>query len=964
MTVASDLNKQDFVGDGSTVAFPFNIQANDISWIIGQVDKATQTGTTALNADQEASPGGTFTFDVAPANMSRVTILRFVPLDQLLDLPDFTPFPARNVEDSLDKVTMALAQFFNAITGGNISGPLIMDNNIPIMFANVDESVDPNDLGVYRLINTAANEWNIDTSDGAGGWVTLVEVVNGIWNFPVIARTSVIPSDVSDLVNKLYSDTGDAALESAKVNRSGDTMTGDLFVPLEPTTGSSATSRFFVETLIEGIFGGLQFKGFWDASGGLLPASPDNGDFYIIAVGGILNVSDGINPPTPTMVNPGDTITFDGDTGFWVGIVATSTALGTSFVPTGTNYTETNVQAALVEADSRMFVHADDNVAETINGVKRFTTQLKVTTNIPFDLEGVNTIGASGDCRQRTNNSDITTFEKRNQAGTVWLPVMQILDDGQLQLDSVVNFITNFNVANSQTFNFRNNLGEINNSGAHRIFQSGGDDWAIQTNILGVWRSAINVDSTNSTVMFDLNGAVTARFEPVGSTSTSAQGVITQEKGDARYGTLDGGNTWNDLQTFTAERRMHNGTPTQFLNQSNFADSNGSKRILIDVINSLRLQHNNGGVWQDGIEIDGNGQTKLYDLNGTLTANFELAGTSTPNSTGVITRNKGDARYGQLGVSNNWGVGINTFEDVHIRNNDDLIFLNTTDFAAALGAKRLINTTGNDLSIQHHNGGAFQNAIEITSSGLTVIYGVNGIATAIFDIAGSGVTAVTSVITREKGDARYAELAGADFTGSVGIGEFGSDVTIPLVVDNNNVASEAVCFELRCGLSSTAAIRIRGNTNQQILDFDATGDMNWSSTAIPSLSINGVQAALLAAAGTVVNSSQNIITREKGDARYAPISDATLKTDIEAAVDCLSIVNQFKPVTYQWKDDPRIIPDDKEHYGLLAQDVEKVVEGAVADLGDMKALNTTDLIGLLVGAVQELSAEVAALKEK
>lgn len=56
---------------------------------------------------------------------------------------------------------------------------------------------------------------------------------------------------------------------------------------------------------------------------------------------------------------------------------------------------------------------------------------------------------------------------------------------------------------------------------------------------------------------------------------------------------------------------------------------------------------------------------------------------------------------------------------------------------------------------------------------------------------------------------------------------------------------------------------------------------------------------------------------------------------------------------------------DKKHYGLLAQDVQKLFPDLVKENGDgYLSVNYIELIPLLIQAVQELSGEVEELKKQ
>jgi hypothetical protein len=107
---------------------------------------------------------------------------------------------------------------------------------------------------------------------------------------------------------------------------------------------------------------------------------------------------------------------------------------------------------------------------------------------------------------------------------------------------------------------------------------------------------------------------------------------------------------------------------------------------------------------------------------------------------------------------------------------------------------------------------------------------------------------------------------------------------------------------------------------------------------------------------------------------YQP-SDITLKKDIKDLDKAMSIINQLRPKTYHYKDDGNFklmnLPTGLR-YGLIAEDVEKVLPGLVkqtdfeiahdADVKNgkpsekFKALNYTELIPIIIKGMQEQQA--------
>jgi hypothetical protein len=257
MTVTVIENTQIFVGDGIATVFPFTIQTYSAEWIFALVNNVEQSHTVNINADQESQAGGTVTFDVPPALATSVVISRQVPLTQLVDFPEYGAFPARNNEDGLDKITMALSQFVD------------------------------------------------------------ISTVNG------------------------------------KVNRAGDTMSGQLNVPISPSDVTNAVSQQYVMDYVASVIGGLSFLGFWDASTNITPPAGNNGDLWFLSSDGTLDVSDGTNPPAPTAVFQGERLVYDGSNSWWVYIPSVvGSAIATSYDPTGTDFTAANVQDALNEVDT------------------------------------------------------------------------------------------------------------------------------------------------------------------------------------------------------------------------------------------------------------------------------------------------------------------------------------------------------------------------------------------------------------------------------------------------------------------------------------------------------------------------------------------------------------------------------------------------------------------------------------
>ena len=105
-------------------------------------------------------------------------------------------------------------------------------------------------------------------------------------------------------------------------------------------------------------------------------------------------------------------------------------------------------------------------------------------------------------------------------------------------------------------------------------------------------------------------------------------------------------------------------------------------------------------------------------------------------------------------------------------------------------------------------------------------------------------------------------------------------------------------------------------------------------------------------------------------------SDERLKENIIEITDGLSKIEKLKPISFTWKEGWDVNYEGKTEYGFGAQTTQAVDELLVEPFSLVDAVlngeiiknplrvNEKYIIPLLVKAVQELSAEVAALKAK
>ena len=93
-------------------------------------------------------------------------------------------------------------------------------------------------------------------------------------------------------------------------------------------------------------------------------------------------------------------------------------------------------------------------------------------------------------------------------------------------------------------------------------------------------------------------------------------------------------------------------------------------------------------------------------------------------------------------------------------------------------------------------------------------------------------------------------------------------------------------------------------------------------------------------------------------------SDERLKEKIEELNDALTVIRNLRPVSYYYNEESGL-NTTRKHYGFIAQEYFKEMPDAVYtdDVRGYLKIDTQELIGVLVKAVQELDAELKELKK-
>ena len=191
--------------------------------------------------------------------------------------------------------------------------------------------------------------------------------------------------------------------------------------------------------------------------------------------------------------------------------------------------------------------------------------------------------------------------------------------------------------------------------------------------------------------------------------------------------------------------------------------------------------------------------------------------------------------------------------------------------------------------------------------------------------------------------------------------------TAPLSVSCNTVNTPCLFVRgLNTGATNGGYIELQppNNVTDRIGIFSSgLGDLTFnSSRAASTLTIQNFNLASTTNAindcGTATAYWKNV----RGLNAYITVSDERKKIEIKQVPLGLDFINDLKPVSYKWKDNT-----DREHYGLIAQDVKASLDKkgcgeaglwCLSDKDDsesFQALRYTELISPMIQAIKELT---------
>ena len=151
-------------------------------------------------------------------------------------------------------------------------------------------------------------------------------------------------------------------------------------------------------------------------------------------------------------------------------------------------------------------------------------------------------------------------------------------------------------------------------------------------------------------------------------------------------------------------------------------------------------------------------------------------------------------------------------------------------------------------------------------------------------------------------------------------------------------------------------------------DNKIVGDMYVRKTSTATRGNMFVQGSV-AVGGLAIDSSNELFVdgniAATGNITAFFTSDERLKNNVVKIENGLSIVNQLRPVEFEWDEESPFYHDKFRDYGLIAQEVEKVLPNIVGEMKDgYKGIKYEKIIPFLIDSIQQLTKRVEELEDK
>ncbi len=215
MTISTTIRKAGpFIGNGVTTAFPFAFKVfADSDVVVTTVVTATGVETervlttdysVALNADQNANPGGVVNMVVAPPATQKLVVTSDVPMTQGVLVTNLGGFYPDVFNNALDRLTIFAQQLAEVLTRSlTVAVTANVNGNIPVLAGGLIRFNAAGDafeaLSINELAGLTANNTLIDDDFVANSAVRAVSknAVVGAMNTEAAARAAADATNLS-----------------------------------------------------------------------------------------------------------------------------------------------------------------------------------------------------------------------------------------------------------------------------------------------------------------------------------------------------------------------------------------------------------------------------------------------------------------------------------------------------------------------------------------------------------------------------------------------------------------------------------------------------------------------------------------------------------------------------------------------------------------------------------------------